>query len=48
VSVYHLAQWANTVPYEIISRIGPRVKRVGVDPMDGEEITAMVDEESEK
>ena len=31
-SVYRLAQWADTIPYEIVSRIGPRVKRVAVDP----------------
>ncbi len=34
VSVYHLAEWANTIPYEIVSRIGARVKRVAVDPDD--------------
>jgi len=27
-SVYQLAKWANTVPYEIFTRIGPRVHRV--------------------
>ncbi|MDB5297622.1 MAG: alanine racemase [Phycisphaerales bacterium] len=36
VSVYRLAEWANTIPYEILSRIGPRVKRVPVDPEDAE------------
>src|SRR5215213_2059652 len=30
-SVYHLAKWAETIPYEILSRIGPRVKRVAAD-----------------
>jgi alanine racemase len=35
-SVYELARWANTIPYEILSRIGPRVKRVAVDPEDAE------------
>lgn len=34
VSVYELAKWANTIPYEILSRIGPRVRRVPVDPED--------------
>jgi alanine racemase len=48
VSVYRLADWANTIPYEVITRIGPRVKRVAVDPVDGEEINATVDEESEE
>lgn len=33
-SAYHLARWADTIPYEIFCRIGPRVKRVGVDPID--------------
>jgi alanine racemase len=36
-SAYELARLAETIPYEILCRIGPRVKRVGVDPMDGEE-----------
>jgi alanine racemase len=36
VSAYELARWANTIPYEILSRIGPRVKRVAVDPEDAE------------
>ena len=30
-SVYNLAKWAETIPYEILSRIGPRVKRVAAD-----------------
>ena len=34
VSVYELAKWANSIPYEILSRIGPRVKRVAIDPDD--------------
>lgn len=34
VSVYELARWANTIPYEILSRIGARVKRVPIDPED--------------
>ena len=33
-SAYNLAKWADTIPYEIFCRIGPRVKRVGVDPSD--------------
>jgi alanine racemase len=28
VSVYALAKWADTIPYEMFCRIGPRVKRV--------------------
>lgn len=31
-SVYRLAQLADTLPYEIFCRIGPRVQRVAVDP----------------
>jgi hypothetical protein len=31
VSVYNLAKWADTIPYEILSRIGPRVRRVAAD-----------------
>jgi alanine racemase len=31
-SVYHLAQLANTIPYEILSRVGPRMRRVAVEP----------------
>jgi alanine racemase len=31
-SAYELARHAETITYEILCRIGPRVKRVGVDP----------------
>jgi alanine racemase len=31
VSVYELARWAHTIPYEITSRIGPRVHRVALE-----------------
>ncbi len=31
-SAYQLARWADTIPYEVFSRIGPRVKRVAYDP----------------
>lgn len=34
VSVYELSRWANSIPYELLSRIGPRIKRVAVDPED--------------
>ncbi len=33
-SVYKLAQWAGTIPYEIFCRIGPRVRRVPHNPPD--------------
>lgn len=32
VSVYALAKWADTIPYEVFCRIGPRVQRVAVAP----------------
>jgi alanine racemase len=32
VSIYALAKWADTIPYEIFCRIGPRVQRVAVAP----------------
>ena len=34
VSVYELARWADTIPYEVFCRIGQRVKRVAVEPED--------------
>jgi alanine racemase len=36
-SAYELARLADTIPYEILCRIGPRVRRVGVDPDDSAE-----------
>lgn len=30
-SVYALADWAGTIPYEIVCRIGPRVRRTMVE-----------------
>jgi alanine racemase len=33
-SVYRLAQWDQTIPYEVLCRIGPRVRRVAYDPED--------------
>ena len=33
-SVYALAQWADTIPYEILCGIGPRIQRVAVAPED--------------
>ena len=30
-SVYRLAEWADTIPYEVLCRIGPRVHRVAMD-----------------
>jgi len=32
VSVYALAKWAETIPYEVFCRIGPRVQRVAIAP----------------
>lgn len=31
-SVYKLAEWMGTIPYEVLTRIGPRVRRIAVDP----------------
>ena len=33
-SAYELARLAETIPYEILCRIGPRVRRIGIDPED--------------
>jgi alanine racemase len=43
-SVYKLAEWAGTIPYEIISRIGPRVRRIAIDPIDGQEAATVSEE----
>jgi alanine racemase len=43
-NVYRLAEWGETLPYEILTRIGPRVRRVAVDPVDGQEISAVAGE----
>jgi hypothetical protein len=32
--VYELAKHAQTIPYEIFARIGSRVRRVAVDPVE--------------
>ncbi|HSV16028.1 MAG TPA: alanine racemase [Tepidisphaeraceae bacterium] len=44
-SVYQLAKWADTIPYEIFCRIGPRVRRVAVEPTDGREVSATADDQ---
>ncbi len=44
-SLYRLAEWAGTIPYEIISRIGPRVRRLAIDPTNDEELSAVGEEE---
>jgi alanine racemase len=33
-SIYAMARHADTIPYEILCRIGPRVRRIGTDPID--------------
>jgi alanine racemase len=35
-SIYAVAEHAGTIPYEILCRIGPRVRRLAVDPVDEE------------
>jgi alanine racemase len=32
-SAYAIAKLADTIPYEILSRIGPRIRRVAIDPV---------------
>lgn len=36
-SAYELARHAETITYEILCRLGPRVRRIGIDPEDGVE-----------
>jgi alanine racemase len=36
-SVYALAEWAGTIPYEIFCHVGGRVKRLAVEPQDAQE-----------
>jgi alanine racemase len=47
-SVYKLADWAGTIPYEIFCNIGPRIRRLAVDPTDGQEVAAGVNETEEE
>lgn len=35
-SVYQLAKFADTIPYEIFCRIGSRIRRIAIDPTDSE------------
>jgi alanine racemase len=42
VSVYELARWADTIPYEVFCRIGPRIKRVAVEPDEPEDAAPLV------
>jgi alanine racemase len=44
-SAYKLAGWAGTIPYEIFCRIGARVRRLAVEPTDGQEINVVSEEE---
>jgi alanine racemase len=39
-SAYELARIAETIPYELFTRIGPRVRRVAVEPQDSDILTA--------
>lgn len=36
VSAYELAKWGQTIPYEILCRIGQRIPRVAIDPAEVE------------
>ncbi len=43
-SVYKLAEWSDTIPYEVFCRIGPRVRRVAADQEDdGQEMKGTSD-----
>ena len=42
-SAYELARLAETIPYEILCRIGARVTRIGVDPEDEAKTDATAD-----
>ena len=46
-SIYRLAEWSETIPYEVLCRIGPRVRRVAVNPGDGRETVAAASDEAE-
>jgi alanine racemase len=46
-SVYRLAEWSDTIPYEVLCRIGPRVRRVGIDPADVREPVAAASDDAE-
>ena len=48
VSAYALARLADTIPYELFTRIGPRVRRTGVEPRDNEVTLATVNEWSDE
>lgn len=39
-SVYQLAEWEQTIPYEIFCRIGARIPRIAIDSHAGEDRTA--------
>jgi alanine racemase len=43
VSVYKLAKWSDTIPYEVFCRIGPRVQRVVIEPENIEQDSADAD-----
>lgn len=45
-SVYRLAEWAGTLPYEVFCRIGARVRRVAVDPGDADARSARAEDDS--
>jgi len=47
-SAYALARLAGTIPYELFTRIGPRVRHVAIDPTDSEVTVATVNEWSDE
>jgi alanine racemase len=47
-SAYALAELAGTIPYEVFCRIGSRVKRIAVDPEDGQDVIGSPGESEEE
>jgi alanine racemase len=41
-SVYALARWGETIPYEVLCRIGPRVRRVAVEPGEPDDVRPLL------
>lgn len=47
-SVYELAKHADTIPYEIFARIGPRVRRVAIDPANDVDTADVNDQDADE
>lgn len=42
-SVYALAKWSDTIPYEVLCRIGPRIYRVAAEPEEPDDAEPLVE-----